>query len=34
MKHGAMLWFTGDVTTFLGFEQDFVIEKKTWKENF
>ena len=29
VKRGATLWFTGDLATVLGFDQDCVIEKKT-----
>ena len=30
VKRGATLWFTGDLATILGFDQDCVIEKKTF----
>ena len=29
VKHGTTVWFTGDIATVLGFDQDCVIKKKT-----
>ena len=29
LKHGTTVWFTGELATVLGFDQDTLIEKKT-----
>jgi hypothetical protein len=29
IKHGTTVWFTGELATVLGFDQDTLIEKKT-----